>query len=74
MNNISEKDFYLTFFNDTPYAIQMSVRKNGGLAIIQCMWTYGLFNDAISISDLERLLSFGLQSFLFPFAVYEYKD
>jgi hypothetical protein len=52
INTISEKEFYLTFFRDTPYAIQMSDRKSGGLAIIQCMWTCGLFDDAISISDL----------------------
>jgi hypothetical protein len=48
MNNISEKGFYLTFFDDTPYVIQMSGRKNGGLAIVKCMWTY---DDAVNISD-----------------------
>jgi hypothetical protein len=52
INKISEKGFYLKFFGDTPYAIQMSDRKSGALAIIQCMWICGLFNDAISISDL----------------------
>jgi len=49
MNNISAKDFYLKFFDDTPYAIRMSARKNGGLAIIQCTWAYGLFNDTIRL-------------------------
>lgn len=36
------------FFEDTPYVIQMSGRKNGGLAILQYMWTY---DDAVNISD-----------------------
>ena len=34
MNNISKKYFYLTFYDDTPFPIQMSGRKNRGLAII----------------------------------------